>query len=173
MKLKPLFVNGYKILINDEKTQVELNKVYYEADNKAIICVKETLLICPLNEIIYADPELMLNVPAVPDWEQWVDEQLAKEYTKSLGYTNTSMDDRRLWSRLQRGFIAGRQTDFKFTAYQVHKILGEMAAECLCDNGKVRTPAQASKWAYDRIQAELLPRYIHVNDLNEITEVIW
>lgn len=73
-------VNGHGVLVEDEKTQVELNFLYYEKDNNIPIYsfTEETI---PneyfLNKVVFAEKELNLDVPILPDWRSWEVEKLA------------------------------------------------------------------------------------------------
>ena len=113
MKLKYIDVNGHGVLVEDEKTQVELNFLYYEKDNNIPIYsfTEETI---PkeyfLNKVVFAEKELNLDVPKF-NWRNWEIKQLAEQEINSLFFTNVFEKEKAL-----RIFIAGyKSNEAKYT----------------------------------------------------------
>ena len=78
------YLNGY-IGINPEKTQVQLNRLYYEPDNNiSVYSFTEKTLPQSyyLNEVICCSENLNLNLPFLEDWKQFEVEKDAEYYWK-------------------------------------------------------------------------------------------
>lgn len=88
MKLKPIFINGYKILVdeNEKFNYPEKEIIYYDGEGNLRKACTGVIYNSSAKTILFADPELNLDLPVVPDWEQWEIEQLALNEVETQGW---------------------------------------------------------------------------------------
>jgi hypothetical protein len=123
MKLKYLNINGHGVLV-DESVKIKEGDTVF--DNYAGIHNIQKVRTCDLdsmhykngnwNKIIFAEKELNLNVPILPNWREWEVEQEAKQYSikrhKVLNY------------ELEFAFLAGyNHNKAKYTEEDLRKAI--------------------------------------------------
>lgn len=78
MKYEFKLVNGYGVLV-DKEAEININD-YYTYGNKIEKVYSSTLSGKGLSKVIFAQAELNLDVPILPNWKDWELEQLANRY---------------------------------------------------------------------------------------------
>lgn len=166
MKLKLKAVNGYNILV-DENTKIEEGDYHCASDGWYIEKTsKEDLQIVNdkingYTKLIFADPELGLDLPIIPNWEQWEMEKLA-----NLHAVKSGCEHKKELSLISKAFIAGyNHNQARYTEEDLRKALKIVYTDWYTDIGHTENTEEEY---YERIVQSLkkLPLYIVVETLD-------
>lgn len=147
MKTLPIITEGQYSYAVDIAGEIKVGDWYineYNHIKKVFKCNDLSFYKGTNKKVIGSDNPKFSGIPKlrVPVQEDDELEQMAKDWTKSRGYTNSSMDDKYLWSREQTSFKAGYKANTKqFTLEQIEDAID-----------KARQRDMDGCWIYERTE---------------------